>query len=80
MIKSLRILGIPLDSKLTFEINLREVESKAARSLSVVRRAGKLFDYPRVLKSCFNEYVLSSLEYCTFHVDVVIGVFFGFAV
>ena len=32
--------------------------------LGIVHRAGKLFDYPRVLKSCFNAYILSSLEYC----------------
>ena len=25
---------------------------------------GKLFDCPRVLKSCFNVYVLFSLKYC----------------
>ena len=38
--------------------------SKAARNLWVVRRAGKLFDFPRVLKSRFNAYTLSRLEYC----------------
>ena len=55
-----------LDSKLTLEMHAREVVSKAAmcRNLGVVRRAGKLFDCPRVLKSCFNEYVLSTLECC----------------
>ena len=41
-----------------------EVGSKAAKSLSVVHRVGKLFDCPCVLKCCFNVYVLSSLEYC----------------
>ena len=35
---------------------------KAARSLGVVRRAGKLFACPRVLKNYFNAYVLFSLE------------------
>ena len=34
---SLRILGVPLDSKLTFETHLREVASKVARSLGFVR-------------------------------------------
>ena len=29
-----------------------------------VMRAGKLYDYQRVLKSCFNAYILSSLKYC----------------
>ena len=63
-VKSLRILGVTFDSKLTFEAHLREVVSKAARNLGVVRRAGKLFDCPSALKSCFNAYVLSNLEYC----------------
>ena len=31
----------------------------------VGRRAGKLFDCQRVLKSCFNAYVVLSLYYCT---------------
>ena len=43
---------------------MREVVSKAARSLGPVGRAGKLFDCPRVLNSYFNAYVLSRLEYC----------------
>ena len=64
-LKSMRILGVTLGSKLTFETHLREDLSKAARSLRVVRRGRKLHDCPRVLKSCFNAYVLSSLEYCT---------------
>ena len=38
--------------------------SKAARNLGVVRRTGKLFDFPRVVKNCFNAYVLSSLVHC----------------
>ena len=29
-----------------------------------MRGAGMLFDFPRVLKSCFNAHVLFSLEYC----------------
>ena len=38
--------------------------SKAARNLGVGRPSRKVFDCPRVLKSCFNAYVLSSLDYC----------------
>ena len=33
-------------------------------SLDAMHRARKLSDCPRVLKSCFGAYVLSSLEYC----------------
>ena len=57
-------LEITVDSKLTFDTHVHEVVSKATRSLGVVRRAGKFFDCPRVLKSYFNSCVLSSLEYC----------------
>ena len=59
-LRRLRVLGVTLNSKLTFETHLREVVSKAARRLIIVRRAAKLLNCPRVLKSCFNEYVLSS--------------------
>ena len=40
-VNGLRILGVTLNCQLTFEIHLREVVSKAARSLGVVHRAGK---------------------------------------
>ena len=40
-VKSIRILEVTLDSKLTFETHLDEVVSKAARSLSVVHREEK---------------------------------------
>ena len=62
VVKNLHILAVTLDSKLTFKTYLREIVSKAARNLGVMRRAGKLFDCLCVLKSCFNGYVLSNLS------------------
>ena len=59
-VKSLRILVLTLDCKLTFEIPLCKVLSVAARGLGFVGGAGKLFDCNRVLKSCFNVYVLQA--------------------
>ena len=61
-VKGRCILELTLDSKLTFETHLPEVVSKAARSFGVVRQAEKLFNCPRVLKSCFNAYVLFSFQ------------------
>ena len=63
-VKGLRILEVNFDFKLTFETHVRKIVSKAARNKLFVRQAGKLFDYPRVLKSCFNACVLPSLEHC----------------
>ena len=62
--KSLHVLGVTLCSKWSFETHLLEVVSKTAWSLGVVRQAEKLFDCPHVPKSCFNAYVLFTLEYC----------------
>ena len=69
-LKTLHILRVPLDSELTFETLLREVVSNAGRSLGVVRHAGKLFDCSRVIKCCFNAYVLSPWSMCP-RVEVV---------
>ena len=60
-LKSLGVIGVTLDCFLVFEAHLCNSWSKVAKSLGVVHSAGKLFDYPRVLKSCFNAYVLFSL-------------------
>ena len=77
-VTSLRILGVTFDSKLTLQMHLRQVVSKAARNLGVVRRAGKLFDCPLVLQSCFNAYVLSSLiEVLCPHADVSVDSLLG---
>ena len=42
--KCLCILGVTLDPKLKFETHLCNVVSEAARSLGIVRQAGKLFN------------------------------------
>ena len=76
--ENLRILGVPLYCKLTFETHLRKGVPKAARSQGVVRRVGILADCPRVLKSLFNAYVLCSLEYfvpCGYHQRSLISVY-----
>ena len=44
---------------------MREVVSKTDKSLGVILRAGKLFEYPHALKSYFKAYVLFSLEHYT---------------
>ena len=65
-------------SKLTFETHLHELVSRAAKSLGVVPRAGKLFYCPRVLKSCFSIGFAQpgALYPC---VDIICGVSFAFA-
>ena len=73
-VKSLRILGVTLDSKLTFEAHLREVVLKAARSVEHKSYLIVLV-CPRAVSmhmSCPSW----SIEPC---VDIVCGISFEFA-
>ena len=58
------ILGVTLDSKMTFEQQFMNVTSSVARSMGIVRRASKVFGTENVLTTCLRSYCLSRLEYC----------------
>ena len=60
VVKSLRITGVIVDSKLTVEGSCVN-NSQESGGLC---RTEKLFNCPRVLKGYFNAYVSTSLEYC----------------
>ena len=62
---SLVILGVTLDSKMTFEQHVMNVTSSVARSMGIVRRASKVFGTEDVITTCFRSYCLSRLEYCS---------------
>jgi hypothetical protein len=62
--QSLVVIGVNLDSKLTFEGHIREVLSSSSRALGIMREAGKLVESPDVLETCFRSYVFFRLEYC----------------
>ena len=59
----LRVLGVTLDSKLTFELQLRSVASSAARTLGIMRKASKIYQDVSLALKCFWSYVLPILEY-----------------
>ena len=82
--QSFRILGVTLDSQLTFEIHLREVMTRTARSLSVVLQAGKLFDCRSELKRSFNARFVQLGVLCPVwmslaesHLSLLDSIFFG---
>ena len=58
------ILGVTLDSKMTFERHVMNVTSSVARSMGVMWRASKVFGTEDVLTTCFRSYCPSRLEYC----------------
>ncbi|MEM8780580.1 MAG: reverse transcriptase family protein, partial [Cyanobacteria bacterium P01_G01_bin.49] len=60
---SLRLLGVTVDNKLTFECHIRKLVSSIAQRGGILRKCYKTFrDYDIVLKS-FYAFVLPSFEY-----------------
>ena len=62
---SLQVLGVTLDSKLTFETHVRNIVSVASQKLGIVRKAFKIFGDVVVTSRCFKSFVLPLLEYCS---------------
>ena len=61
---SIKILGVTLDSKLTFEQHIRSVSASVAQKIGLLRKSFKIFNDPLILKHCFNTFILPVLEYC----------------
>ena len=67
---TLKILGVVLDSKLTFKEHIKEQLNKACAKASALRRIRK-FVFKDVLVRLYKAYVLPHLEYCS---PVLLGV------
>ena len=63
--EDLEILGVSLDSKMTFEKHLRSVSRSVSQRLGIMRRAWRVFQDPVLSLRCFNSFVLPIMEYCS---------------
>ena len=61
----LTILGVTLDSRLSFQQHLINVSANAARKLGIVRKASYIYDNECTNLTCFRSFVLPLLEYCS---------------
>jgi hypothetical protein len=52
--QSLFVLGVTLDTKLTFEAHIRKVVSSFSMALGIMRKAGKIFPTPDVLEDMLS--------------------------
>ena len=59
------ILGVPFDSKMTFEKHLRFVSRAASQLLGFLRKCWQVFHDILLLGRCFRGFVLPVLEYCS---------------
>ena len=61
---SLKILGVIFDSRLTFELHIRQMVSSASQKIGIIRKGFSLFHDNNINKVCFISFLLPILEYC----------------
>ena len=59
------ILGVTIDSKMTFEKNLRSVSKAASQRPGILRKSGRVLDDRSLLGRCIRGFVLPVLEDCS---------------
>ena len=58
------ILGVTIDTEMTFEMYLRLVSRAASQWLGILRKARRVLNDRELLEKCFQGFVLSGLGYC----------------
>ena len=65
VVPEMKLLGIILDSKLTFESQIRTIVASTSSRLGIVRKVSGLYFDSEVVTRSFWSYILSLLEYCS---------------
>ena len=61
---TLKLLGVTLDSGLTFQPHLRAVASSISRKIGLLRKCRQIYSSDTVLRNCFYSFLLPHFEYC----------------
>ena len=65
MVSELKILGVILDSKLTFEKQFRAIAAPVSMRVGILRKTMSVFRDVTVVAKCFWAFILPVLEYCS---------------
>ena len=65
MVSELKILGVILDSKLTFEKQVRAIAASTSMRVGILRKTMSVFRDVAVVAKCFWPFILPVLEYCS---------------
>ena len=61
----LKLLGVTLDSKLTFESHIRNMSVGISQKLGILRKSRKIYEDDVILRRCFFSFILPHFEYCS---------------
>ena len=64
-VDQLKLLGVTLDCKLTFELQLRIMSRTISSKLGILRKCKKVFETDDILRNCFFSFILPHFEYCS---------------
>ena len=59
-----KLLGVTLDPKLTFERHLRDVASMISQKVGILRRCRQIYSSDDIVRNCFYSFLLPNFEYC----------------
>lgn len=62
---TLKLLGVTLDAKLTFEPHLRSVASSVSQKVGLLRKCRKIYSDDAIVRNCFYSFILPFFEYCS---------------
>ena len=65
MVSELKILGVILHSKLTFEKQVRAIAATASMRVGILRKTMSVFQDVAIVAKCFWAFILPVLEYCS---------------
>ena len=65
MVSELKILGVILDSKLTFKKQVRAIAATASMRVGILRKTMSVFRDVDIVAKCFWAFILPALEYCS---------------
>ena len=65
IVSELKILGVILDSKLTFEKQVKAITASASKRVGILRKTMSVFRDVAVVAKCFWAFILPVLEYCS---------------
>ena len=64
ILKSIRLLGVTLDDKLTFEEQLQSMAAAISQKTGLLRKCRSAFGNDDAVEKAFSAFIIPSFDYC----------------